>query len=88
MKVWIICYRHKGTNDDYAPVANQQAYLEDELERAKNTMQYLENMNNQYEYRVLLFSEGVPAEDLEGQDFEDGDEDFDEEEVEEEAQPA
>ena len=87
MKVWIIIYRHKGTNDDYAPVANQQAYLEDELELAKNNMKYLENMNNQYEYRVLPFSDEL-FEDLEGQDFEEGDEDFEEEEVEEEAQPA
>lgn len=87
MKVWIIVYRHKRTSDDYSPVANQRAYLEDELELAKGATQYLENMNKMYEYRIFPFSDEL-FEDLEGQDFEEGGEDFDEEEVEEEAQPA
>lgn len=87
MRVWIIVYRHKGTNEDYMPVANQRAYLEDELELAEGATQYLENMNKMYEYRIFPFSDELP-EDLEGQEFEEGDEEFDEEEVKEEAQPA
>jgi hypothetical protein len=90
MRVWIIVYRDKGTKDDYKPVANQEAYLEDGLERAKNATRYLENMNKMYEYKILSFSEELFTEDHD-QDFDEIDSESGgeyEDEPEEEPQPA
>lgn len=89
MKVWIIVYRDKDTNDDWKPVARQEAYLEDDLDRAKSHAGHLGSMlwNESYEYKLLLFSGELSAEShhilKHGQDFGETDEESEEEEVEE-----
>ena len=85
MRVWIIVYRDKDMNDDWKPVARHEAYLEDDLERAKSQAGHLGSMilNESYEYKVLLFSGTPSAEDhhilKHDQDFDETDEESEDE---------